>query len=145
MPTKYMMNEAEKNERTRIKAIHERLRASLRGGGGSRHDILAWCYAKGFAFRRCERQHHVQTLPDGATFWHDKPDARLIWKKLVHAGFIPYEGELPKFAWTQAERTPEGAAIAAWIDDPTGAIPAPPPRAKKPHAPAERAVATAAE
>jgi hypothetical protein len=139
----YIMNDEEKAERSKQKAIHQKLRAPLRGGpGGSRYDILAWAYVRGFKFRRCERSHHQQIV-NGKPYEHNMPNPAFIWAKLVLAGAFPADGIVPTIAdlwgysrhWNgTAQHTDAGQAIVAWLADPSGAIAAPPPRPKKVHA-----------
>jgi hypothetical protein len=135
--TRYQMNDEERAERAKQKALHEKLRAPLKDwkNGDRRYDILAWAFARGFKFRRCERSHRMQMI-DGKLYEHNMPDAMLLWDKLVRAGVLPHDGELPAFPfgeWTRARDTNVGKTIEAWIADTTGAIAAPTPRPKKPY------------
>jgi hypothetical protein len=132
---RYSMNDAERAERSRVKALHAKLRAPLKDwkNGCRRYDLLAWAYARGLPFRRCERSHHTQKLEDGRLFEHNMPHAMLLWQKLALAGAIPCDVDpsKPWLVWRDVDKTPVGQAIQAWIDDPRGAIAAPPPRVKK--------------
>lgn len=107
------------------KALHTRIRQdamkamvhSLEINDGSRWPLrpthrsmlLLWAYARGFKFRRIERTHRMdcgveQNLPSA---WQ----LQRIWKH-----YLPEVTE---------------ADINAWLQDPSGAIPAPPPRPKR--------------
>jgi hypothetical protein len=154
----YLMTDEQRVERATTKAIHTRLRAPLRGGrGGDRYDLLAWAFARGMPYRRCERSRRIQTcggqpadrfgrpVAAGETpFEHNLPDAWRVWTRLVHAGFFPSE-EMPKNPendwwaylgpWNRIAQTPVGASVTAWLADPRGALAAPAPSPKKPYAP----------
>lgn len=122
------------DDRAKAKAVHARMRAVMREvcrGGATKPDgwkgwsyishrmmLLAWGFVRGFKFRRIERTHHLQTMPDGKVFEHNLPYARSLHDVIVF--FDP---------------TVEAADVQRWLDDPSGAIPAPAPRAKKPYTP----------
>ena len=132
---RYQMNDEERAERSRVKALHTKLRAPLKDwkNGDRRYDLLAWAYVRGFKFRRCERTHRWQKLEDGMLFEHNMPYAALLWQKLALAGAVPCDADpsKPWLVWHTVDKAPVGQAIQAWIADPTGAIAAPPPRAKR--------------
>jgi hypothetical protein len=139
MSEKYHMSEAEKIERENIKALHQKLRAPLRGGGGDRHDMLAWAFVRGFKYRRCERSCRIQTCgglpadmfgkpvePGQPPYVHNRPSARMIWERLVRAGVFPHRDVRDVWlAWERVRFSDEGKAVQAWLDDPSGAIAAP--------------------
>lgn len=81
-----------------------------------RQMLLLWGYVRGFKFRRIERTHRKQVLEDGSIFEHNVPKATILAQ--AFSSFI----------------VADVAAIQRWLHDPTGAIPAPPPRPKKPYA-----------
>lgn len=150
---RYMMNDAERAERARVKVIHGKLRAPLRGGrSGDRYDLLAWAYARGMKFRRCEGSHHTQVV-NGQRYEHNMPAAWHVWERLVKAGFLAHDADPGKsshgvswhLAWCRVEKEEAGRAITVWIADPNGAAEAPPPRARRPYIRAEAPVAVAAE
>ena len=138
----YIMNESEKTDRARIKAIHKKLRAPLRGGkSGDRYDYLAWAFARGFKFRRCERSHHTQTLENGEVFEHHMPVEYVLWAKLVRAGIFTCDKSLPENNWSTETQVlwcnakADAATLRAWLADLSGAIEAPVVKPKKPYAP----------
>ena len=114
------MNDRTKSERkelhTRIrddakKASQHRLRFKMPSGWewsvSHRSMLLLWGFIRGFKYRRIER----------ITREHNSP----------HIVLEHWQSYLPEL--TSEE-------IQAWLDDPTGAIPAPPPRIKKQYEPA---------
>jgi len=144
---RYQMTEPERTEREKIKAVHKKLRAPLRGGKSGNHtpsagiarryDLLAWAFVRGFKFRRCERNHHTQIV-NGKPYEHMLPCAWMIWERLVRAGAIQHDCELPEFAmweWERIKNLDTAKAIEGWLADPAGAIAAPAPKLKKPYSP----------
>lgn len=112
----YQMNEKERAEREEIKALHLEIRKDIKNTTDSwehRYLLLAWGYLRGFKFRRIERNHRVQRLPSGVLFEHNMPSETVLRSTLLRY--------IPALA----------SSIHAWLADPTGAIPAPPPRPKK--------------
>lgn len=121
-------------EKTKQKEMHAKVRAAMKEARDTgvwlappnerdwrmparhRELLLTWGYLRGFKFRRIERQHRLQTLEDGTVFEHNLPVARML--HMVIANFDP---------------SAKVDDVQRWIDDPSGAIPAPPPRAKKPY------------
>lgn len=112
------------DEQAQVKAIHKALRAET----GSRAGNLAWAFVRGFAYRRVERTTRTQVLPDGSVYSHNPPPAWAITTILgTHIqGFAEVDAERP---WT----TKPHPEVVAWLANPGGAIPAPPPREKKPY------------
>ena len=143
---RYQMTDEEKAERARIKEVHRKLREPLRGGkvagkGGSpyvllinrRYDLLAWAFARGFKFRRCETSHHTQIV-NGEPYEHNLPCVWMIWERLVRAGADPGLLRASGFAmweWSRVAKADASKAIEAWLADPTGAIAAPALKPKK--------------
>jgi len=110
----YQMTEEQKAERSKQKKIHQAIRSLPEG----RYRNLAWGFVRGFKYRRIERTTHTQTLSDGRVIEHNRPSARVLEDIFEELLPVTY------------------AVLTAWIDDPSGAIPAPPPRPKKPFVPA---------
>ncbi len=125
----YVMTEEEKKIREESKLLHSSIRNAAKAAPSWEHRdyLLLWGYVRGFKFRRMERTHRVQKQEDGTLFEHNMPSSswlHTVWKK-----FIPVERE----------------DINRWLLDPTGAIPAPPPRPKKPFLQAPDRVGVSAE
>jgi hypothetical protein len=129
--TMYVMNDQERSTRETIKALHRKCREAMREARENRtwkadpkplywfshrYTLLAWGYVRGFPYRRIERSHHVQILPDGRAFEHNLPSGHELYNCLHALGL-----------------TPTKESVKAWLEDPSGAIPAPPPRVKKPY------------
>ena len=136
---RYSMSEDEKTEREKIKAVHKRLREPLRGGrSGDRYDLLAWAFARGFKFRRCERNHHTQIVND-KPYEHHMPPPWMIWERLVRAGFLQHDREIPPHLawheWGRINSSPAAESVKVWLADPAGAIAAPAPKPKKLYSP----------
>jgi len=112
------LNEAEKAS---VKSIHKAVRALRKSEG--RYGALAWAFVRGFKYRRVERSHHVQK---DTGYEHNMPSGQLVTHLLGKA--IPGFAETGEKWW----HTKEHADVRAWLADPSGAIPAPTPRAKKP-------------
>jgi len=125
-------------ERTRVKAIHRAVRADA--SCGERTRILAWAFVRGMKYRRAERSTRTQTLGDGSVVEHNRPSAG--WITLVLARAIPGFAGLPAplTGGYQPMPTPH-PDVVAWLDDPSGAIPAPPPRPRAARAVEEKAAA----
>ncbi len=143
----YMMTEDEREQRAKIKAHHHAVRTAMHdaareSGWKHRYALLAWALVRGLPYRRCERDHHKQVRPDGSVFEHGLPDVSDLARAL--APFCP-EIAAPFCAEVRADMDPVGrfswlrrgsateTRLKAWIADPAGAIPAPPPRPKKPY------------
>jgi len=132
----YQMNETERAERARVKALHQASRAAMHeaakeGGQRHRYALLAWAYLRGLPFRRIERSHHVQVFADGRRFEHNLPCHVELARAL--APFCPeIAAGLERYSIKRGSVAEK--RIAAWLNDPSGAIPAPPPRQKKPYA-----------
>jgi hypothetical protein len=128
----YQMTDAERTERAKQKALHQAIRAAMRDGhrepykdaAGQYHGLghagryyaLAWAFVRGFPYRRVERSHHKQTLPDGSVYEHNLPSTYALNKRISE--FV------------------DGVSleqVTAWVDDPSGAIPTPAPRPKRPY------------
>lgn len=114
------------SEKEAVKAIHRALRA----GTASREGNLAWGFVRGFKYRRIERTVRVERLEDGTSV-ERLPSAGYITHLLGSA--IPGFAEIDaKYAW----RTKASPVVEAWLQDRSGAIPAP-VREKKPYVRAE--------
>ncbi len=111
-------------EKARVKAAHRAVRAE--SPHGDRYRILAWGFLRGIPYRRMERTTRTQVLPDGRVHEHNAPSGAAI--AAVLAKHVPeLQGELES-KW----KLREGSLIAAWLKDPSGAIPAP-VRVKRPY------------
>lgn len=136
--TPYVMTESERAERERVKLLHQNVRAAMHeaassGGQVHRYALLAWAFVRGLKFRRIERHHHVQriggTPEHGARiFEHNMPQPFYLARAL--AAFFP---EMRADVGGKWRGSPTEARLYAWIADPSGAIPAPAPRPKKPY------------
>lgn len=125
-------------DKARVKALHVAIRSDH--SFGDRYRILAWGYVRGFAYRRMERQHHIQSV-SGVGLPHDPSSG---WHKTPTGSF--YEHNMPSvttLAKLLSKHTPGVGTepIKAWLANPDGAIAAPPPRAKKPFVTAEKGAA----
>ncbi len=102
-------------EKASVKAVHKALRAQT----GSRAGNLAWGFVRGLPYKRIERSVRE----------HNHPNARYMTYILAKA--IPGFAEIPKGPagerWWEVTPSPE---VEAWLQNPEGAIPAPPPRPK---------------
>ena len=132
----HTMTDSERAVRATTKALHAAVRAELRSAhasGGQRHRyaILAWGFVRGLPYRRFERNHNVQALADGKAFEHNLPGAMSLIQAL--ALFLPEAAAaLPKQRWDAYDtKSPTYQRIAAWLADPSGAVPAPAPRLKR--------------
>lgn len=112
-------------EQQEVKRTHKAIRALPQG----RYRNLAWAYVRGFPYRRVERSHRVQVLPPcpctcgelhtKSTFEHNLPSLYALLQVLERA-------QVPVRFHVQD--------LEAWLANPDGAIPAPPPpRPKKPY------------
>lgn len=132
----YEMTAEERAEREKTKALHQKVRADLKKDIGTWNDrtmFLVWGFIRGFKYRRIERSHRLQELS-----WSSEAKAfvgaAIAYKKIDGKWF--YEHNLPDvYLLTKAlaKYKPEVtiAEVTAWLADPSGAIPAPPPRPKK--------------
>lgn len=109
-------------QKAQVKAIHKALRAETSTRAGN----LAWAFVRGFPYRRVERTTRMQTMPDGSIVNHNPPPLLYV-AKLLAAAIPGLEGWF-KGSYSLAESCP----LIAWAADPSGAIPAPGPRPKKP-------------
>lgn len=125
----YEMNESERAERARVKALHKAIRGL---GCGNRYVNLAWGFIRGFKFRRIERTHWSQVSDAEAALdrngklrhgFIQEPDGTYFY---VHT--MPYDGFLHDILSPHVTVTKE--EIRAWLQDRSGAIPLPPPRVK---------------
>lgn len=115
------MNTLNDSDYAALKALHLAVRTALReahtcGGDTHRYAILTSAFLRGRAYRRHERDHRSTTNMDGSLFEHRLPSAYALVEEIRR--FVPSASE---------------AAVAAWLADPSGAIPAPLQRAKKPY------------
>lgn len=134
------LTDSERAERAQIKARHQSVRAAMhhaakQGGWHHRYALLAWAFVRELPYRRIERDHHKQTRPDGSVFEHGLPE--LHWLAQALAPFCPEVAAdmepVGRFSRLRRGSVTE-ARLKAWLADPAGAIPAPPPRQKKPYA-----------
>jgi len=115
------------DEKAQVKAIHKAIRAEVHSRAGN----LAWAFVRGFPYRRVERTTRTQVMADGSVYNHNPPPVAAITAILgAHIpGFATVD---PKRPWA----TKPHPDVVAWASSPDGAIPAPPPREKKPYIPA---------
>lgn len=119
------------NEQSKIKEIHRGVRTDT--SEGERTRILAWGFIRGFPYRRMERKTRTQTMPSGAVVNHNPPSAYGIIKVL--SNYMPeFAADISGYSVMKNSR------VAQWLEDPSGAIPAP-IRVKKPYIPAGKAAA----
>jgi hypothetical protein len=112
------------DEKAQVKAIHKAIRAEA----SSRSGNIAWGYVRGFPYRRIERSTQTQVLGDGTVIQHNLPSAIGIARIL--ATHIPGL----EAAWFAGKyQLKSDCPLLAWLKDPSGAIPAPAPREKKPY------------
>lgn len=110
-------------EQASVRTFIVKFRAYCKERG--RYGNLAWGFVRGFPYRRIERSHRIQKETG---FEHNFPDC-------VHLAHVFRE-------FFDAEKTAvmEGctrAPLHAWLSNPEGAIPAPPPRERAPRKAAE--------
>jgi uncharacterized heparinase superfamily protein len=111
------------DEKAQVKAIHK----AVRKEASSRQGNLAWAYMRGLPYRRVERTTRSQTMADGSVVNHNPPPLLAVAHILVAA--IPsLASELLAGKFQLKPECP----LTAWAKDPSGAIAAPAPRAKKP-------------
>jgi hypothetical protein len=111
------------DEQARVKAIHKAIRKETPTRSGN----LAWAFVRGFPYRRVERTTHTQIMPDGTVVNHNPPRLVAVARIIVtHIHELEAQWFAGKYQLTSA------CPLAAWAKDPSGAIPAPVPRAKKP-------------
>jgi hypothetical protein len=91
-----------------------------------RYMLLAWAFLRGLPFRRIERDHQRQILPDGTVFEHNLPNS-LALARILRL-YLPEVAD--DFASPYSMKP--GNRIDAWIMDPSGGIAPPPARAKSP-------------
>lgn len=119
------------DEKAKAKELHARIRAAMKTARETgrfhpdgwpawrwtthRYTLLLWGFARGLPFRRLEREHHWQTLPDGTVIEHNLPSETVLRDLAEH-----FMGP------------PGLEVVRRWLADPAGAIAAPPPRPKKP-------------
>lgn len=127
------LSEVERAEREHDKELHLRVRSALKeaiktSGHAHRYMILAWGYVRNFKYRRLERSHHIQKLEgvgsEGSYGYTKKEDGWYFEHNLPYLTFLheTLKAFLPGVTLEEVGR---------WLRDPTGAIPAPPPRPKK--------------
>jgi hypothetical protein len=111
------------DEKAQVKSIHKAIRKET----PSRTGNLAWAFVRGLPYRRVERTTRTQVMPDGSVVVHNQPNLVAIARLL--AQHIPgIEKEYLLSPYTVADKCP----LIAWVNDPSGAIAAPPPRPRKP-------------
>ena len=110
--------------RAQVREIHQKIRSQA----GSREGNLAWGFVRGFPYRRIERTTRTQVMPDGSIVQHNAPSALHIARVL--AGAIAGLEQ----AWFESKYNLRAdCPLVAWLANPDGAIPAPPPRPKRPY------------
>lgn len=110
------------DEKAQVKSIHKALRKETASRAGN----LAWAFVRGLPYRRVERTTRTQVMPNRSVVMHNQPNLVHVAKLL--AKHIPSLDGYLKSPYSLAESCP----LIAWVQDPSGAIPAPPPRPKKP-------------
>lgn len=125
-------------DRAASKALFKAIRTDR--SFGERTRILAWGFVRGFKYRRMERSHKKQYLPEsgayadfhaygrdekGKYFEHNLPNALYI-AKLLAKHCPAFESE-----FSGKYSVKEDSRVVAWLKDPTGGIPAP-VRVRKP-------------
>ncbi len=110
-------------EKARVKQIHK----TIRKDASSREGNLAWAFVRGFPYRRVERKTRTQTMPDGSIVQHNPPPLVAVARLLV-AAMPELEAQFLKGKYQLAPECP----LVAWAKDPSGAIPAPEPKPRKP-------------
>lgn len=108
-------------EKAFVRSVHKRWKK----GGRSRYDNLAWGFIRGLPYKRIERSVYVQA---GQPQNNNKPSANLL-TYYVQRVLARTEEEVKQLQLSRVKATPE---IEAWLANPDGAIPAPPPRPRKP-------------
>jgi hypothetical protein len=111
------------DEKAQVKAIHKAIRAEVHSRAGN----LAWAFVRGFPYRRVERKTRTQVLPDGSVYNYNPPQRRL---SAILGNHIPGFATVDPVRKWATKAHPE---IVSWLANPDGAIPAPPPREKKPY------------
>lgn len=147
----YQMNDEERAERARAKALHQAVRGDMNAirlhlapedatdaeqakrihaldarpiYADHRHMLLAWAFVRGLPYRRVERSHHKQVRDDGSMYEHNLPNGAKIARIVALY--------LPEFASeTSGYVTINDGCVKTWLADPSGAIPAPAPRPKR--------------
>ncbi len=105
---RYVMTAEEREVRAKAKKLHADCRA-LRAEHDGRSWLLAWAFVRGLKYRRIEH----------TTRKDNKPDMLGIADLLVMLGLVPASEK--KWSMSSEART----VIEAWLNDPSGAIPAP--------------------
>lgn len=118
-------------EQEKVKQLHKAVRGCHRYG--DRYRIVAWGFVRGLPYRRVERSHRVQSV-HGVPFEHNMPIACVVADVLRITGVFSRGAD---GFMGHAHRRNQDAQIEAWLANPDGAIPAPPPRAKKAWSPAQ--------
>jgi hypothetical protein len=89
---------------------------------------LATVSSNGFPYKRIERTVRTQTMPDGTVVVHNAPSPLHVARIL--AAHIPGLEQ----AWFESRhQLKKDCPLFAWLASPDGAIPAPPPRPKRPY------------
>lgn len=110
-------------QKAEVKKIHKALRAQTH----TREGNLAWAFVRGLPYRRVERTTRTQVMPDGSVVQHNLPSAGGVTHAIGLC--VPGFAEIaPGRPWA----TKVAPEVKAWLADPSGAIPAPAPREKKP-------------
>jgi hypothetical protein len=135
----YQMTDEQRVERARVKALHNAIREDR--SHGDRYRNLAWGYIRGFKYRRIERSHHMQAL-DGA-YWSTVGTVSI--RKVGDVWHFEHNMPYPDYLFKLLQKhLPDlkKEQIVSWLQDPSGAISAPPPRPKAPY-PREAAMVAA--
>lgn len=130
----YTMTDSERAVRATVKALHASIRAEVRRAhedrdGTHRYALLAWGFVRGLPYRRIERTTRRQKMADASIVEHNQP--AVYWLAKALAPFLP-EVAADMATYQLKRGTDSEARLAAWLADPSGAIPAPVPRPKKP-------------
>ena len=136
-------------EFAKYKALHGEVHRyvyamTAKKGAHHRYALLIWAFVRGIPYRRIERNHRMQPMPDGSTFEHGKPVVYLLLSAFLEAFKPAFSGP---DRWNLLKGDSAGALaifnahtpdslritaerITAWVSDPAGAIPAPAARVK---------------
>jgi hypothetical protein len=113
-------------EKNAVKSAHKEIRAHVK----TRHGNLAWGFVRGLPYKRIERKTRTQVMEDGKVVVHNLPEGYYITYLIARS--IPGFAEFTEGRPWQTKVHPD---VKAWLEDPSGAIPAP-IRKKIPYVPA---------
>lgn len=125
--------------------VHRYVHAmTAKKGQHHRYALLIWAFVRGIPYRRIERNHRMQPMPDGSQYEHGKPTVYLLMSAFLEA-FLTASTGGERWNFLKGDsagaiaifnaHTPDSLRITperltAWVSDPVGAIPAPAPRVK---------------